>query len=307
VRIEVDGNRLEDAKETLAKLVEMVPADARVLSAKADLLEAQGKLREARALRQDLVRRRPHWTRTVDLAILEFHMGESESARRRLSDLLKVQPNNAYAKENLAAIEIVFGDPKRAAEIYQELIAVRPTALCRANLGFARFVLGDYPAAESAFRQALVLNPDYSLTRFNLAAVLDARGDPAGAQRLCRPLVKEFEAEPTQGDPILGLLYAQCLVRLGRNDDATLLTDQVLDKWPEEKVQILFRAAQLYALLGKRRPALYYIEKTLEKGLRREWFTFPEFRTLKNDPEFRALLESATPPQEQNSFRRPLS
>jgi serine/threonine protein kinase len=44
VRIEVDEKRLEDAKETLAKLVEMAPADARVLIAQADLLEAQGKL-----------------------------------------------------------------------------------------------------------------------------------------------------------------------------------------------------------------------------------------------------------------------
>jgi hypothetical protein len=105
--------------------------------------------------------------------------------------------------------------------------------------------------------------------------------------------VKEFEAEPTQGDPILGLLYAQCLARLGRNEDATLLTDQVLDKWPEENIQILFRAAQLYGLLGKRSSVVHYAEKAIEKGLRREWFTFPEFRTLKDDPELRALLDSA--------------
>jgi tetratricopeptide (TPR) repeat protein len=289
-RVEMAGNRFPAAQMTLGRLSDLVPGDARVLRAEADLLEAQGELKKARGVRQEIFRRRPLWRHNLELATLEFRLGESDSARRRLSELLEAQPANQRGREDLAVVEAAFGDLERAATIYEELIRLQPARPYFSNLGFVRFLLGDYAAAESAYRQALALEPHHTLTRFNLATTLEAEGELPKAQRLYRDLAEEFAATPNLGDTRTRMLQAQCLARLGRRDEAARLAEEVLKQAPED-VQVLNQAAQLYALLGERLTALVYTEQALKKGVRREWFLIPEFNSLKKDPEFQALLD----------------
>jgi Flp pilus assembly protein TadD len=290
-RIEVEGRRFDAARATLARLTERAPADARVRSAEADLLEAQGELKKALLLRKAVAERRPTWRQILELATLEYRLGASDSARRRLGDLLKAQPENQYVRQNLATLEALSGDLERAATLYEELIRVQPARPDLTNLGFVRYLLGDYTAAAAAHRRALELEPDHLLTRFNLGTALQARGDLAGARHLYRILEKELAAASTPLDGQTRMLHAQCFARLGRRDDALRLADEVLEQRPEE-IQVLNLAAQLYALLGERLSALFYTELALKKGLRREWFTIPEFHSLEKDPDFRALLDS---------------
>ena len=242
-------------------------------------------------MRQEIVRRRPLWRPNLELATLEFRLGESDSARRRLGKLLEEQPANQFVRETLAVWEAEFGDLNRAATIYEELIRLQPARPYFSNLGFIRFLLGDYAAAESAYRQALALEPHDTLTRFNLATALEAEGELPKAQRLYRDLAGELAAAPNLGDARTRMLHAQCLARLGRRDEAARLAEEVLNQPPDD-VQVLNQAAQLYAILGERLSALYYTERALlKKGVRREWFMIPEFNSLKKDPEFQALLD----------------
>ena len=290
LRIEVEAKRFDAAKATLARLTEVAPSDVRVQRAEADLLEAREELEKARDLREEVARRRPTWRLILELATLEARLGRQESARRRLGDLLKVQPDNQYVLENLALLEVTVGDLKRAETLYQKLISFGPTRPYLTNLGFVRFLLGDYAGAAAADRRALELEPDHRLTRFNLATALEAQGDTAGARLLYRDLETELAAEPTPLDAHTRMLHAQCLARLGRKEEALRIADEVLKQRPED-LQILHQAAQLYALAGERLPALYYTDLALKNGLRREWFTIPELRSLEKDPDFRALLD----------------
>jgi serine/threonine protein kinase/tetratricopeptide (TPR) repeat protein len=288
---EMAGNRLAAAQATLGRLSDLVPGDARVPRAKADLLAARGELKEARRVLQELVRRRPLWRPILELATLEARLGESDSARRRLGELLEEQPGNQYVLHDLAFLEGASGDLERAATIYEELIRLQPARPYFSSLGFIRFLLGDYAAAESAYRQALALEPHGTLTRFNLATALEAEGKLPEARRLYRALAEELAAVPNLSDDRTRMLHAQCLVRLGRRDEAKRLTDEVLEKATED-VEVLHQAAQLYALLGERVSALFYIERARKKGLRREWFMIPEFNSLKKEPEFQRLLNA---------------
>jgi tetratricopeptide (TPR) repeat protein len=291
LRVEVEGRRLDEAQATLAKLRERAPADARVQSAEADLLEARGELEAALRLRQKVAERRPTWRMVLDLATLELRLGASASARAHLLEILKGQPDNQYALENLAALEVGSGDLRRAAALYEQLIRVQPTRSSFTNLGFVHFLAGDYGAAAAAYRRALELEPGHLLSRFNLATALEAQGDPDGALPIYRTLERELAAASSPPDDRTRMLHAQCLARLGEREAALRLTEEVLKKRPED-FQVLHQAAQLFALLGERLAALYYTEMAMKKNLRREWFTIPEFRSLEKDPEFRALLDS---------------
>ncbi|HEX3527869.1 MAG TPA: protein kinase, partial [Thermoanaerobaculia bacterium] len=280
---EMAGNRFPAAQVTLGRLRDLVPGDARVLRAEAELLEARGELKEARRVRQEIVRRRPGWRPILELATLEVRLGEGDSARRRLGELLEAEPGNQRVGESLAFFEASFGDLERAATIYEKLIRLQAAKPYFSDLGFTRFLLGDYAAAESAYRHALALEPHDTLTRFNLATALEAEGKLPKAQRLYRDMAEELAATPNLGDDRIRMLHAQCLARLGRRDDAARLAEEVLKQSPQD-VQVINQAAQLYALLGERLSALYYAERALKKGMRREWFLIPEFNSLKKKP-----------------------
>lgn len=290
-RIEMAGGRYAEARATLARLSEVAPGDTRVQSSEADLLEARGELEDARRLRQEVARRRPTWPQILELATLEFRLGASTSARRRLESLLAIRPDNQYVRESLAVLEASYGDLERAAVLYEQMIGVRPTRSSLTNLGFVRFLLGDYAAAEAAYRRALALESGHLLTRFNLATTLEARSDLTGARFLYRTLEAELASAPSLPDDRTRMLHAQCFARLGRRAEAARLAGEVLQQAPED-VLVLHQAAQLYALLGERLSALYYVERSLKKGLRREWFAIPEFGSLDGDPDFQALLHS---------------
>ncbi len=297
-RIEMAANRLTAARETLARLSQVVPGDTRVTSAEADLLEAQGELERARPLREEVARRRPSWPQVLELVTLELRLGATENALRRLRDLLSTHPDNQYVRENLAWLEASYGELDRAGALYEELLQAHATRPHLTNLGWVRFLRKAYAEAEAAYRQALTLEPGHLLTRFNLAATLAARGERAPARALFTSLAAELAATPAPVATRARLLHAQCLARLGRRTEADRLAEETL-RQPPEDVHGLHLAAQLQALLGERLSALYYVERALRKGLLREWFEIPEFGSLHQDPDFRALLaarETATPP-----------
>jgi tetratricopeptide (TPR) repeat protein len=292
IQIELEGKRLDAAGTTLARLEKLAPNDVRVQSARAELLEAKGSLEEAYPLRIKAAQRRPTWTRILELATLEFRLGASDSARRRLRDLYAVQPNNQWILEHLAALEAVYGDPKRAAELYEELIHIRPARPLFTSLGFVRFLTGDYAAAIEADRQAIAMEPGYLLTRFNLSEALEAQGDLTESRRICSALVQEIATLRAPPDLSTRLQHAQCLVRLGDRAKAERIAGEVLKTRPED-IQDLHNAAQLYEILGDHISARFYTKLALEKGLGRAWFLIPAFRSIEKDPEFQALLDTS--------------
>ncbi len=289
-RTEMAAKRFDAAQATMARLTEAAPSDIRVQRAKADLLEAQGELEKARDLREEIARRRPTWRMILELAKLEARLGRQESARHRLENLLKEHPDNQYVLENLALLEGTVGDLKRAETLYQKLLSSGLVRSHLTNLGFVRLLRGDYAGAAAVSRRALDLEPDDLTTRFNLASALEGQGDRAGARRLYRDLEAELAAATPPLDARTRMLHAQCLAYLGRKSEALRMADEVLGQRPED-IQILNLAAQVYALAGEPPTALYYTDQALKRGLRREWFTVPEFRSLQKDPYFRALLD----------------
>lgn len=294
IKAELSGGRLDTAPATLARLERLAPGDARVKLAQGDLLEARGELAKARIQLEAVAQRRPTWRNVLKLAKLEFRLGASNRARERLERLLAVHPDNEYVWDQVAAVEAAYGDLNRAAALYENLVQIRPAPRLLRNLGRTYYLLNDYAAAAAVERRALALDPDDHWLRFNLARTLEAQGDRTGAKRLYLSLANELAAAPRQLRMRLGLLNAHCLARLGKQAEATLLADEVLKLRPEE-VQNLHQAAQLYAVLRRPHQAYSYMELALEKGLNRQWFMIPEFRSLdEEDPGFRLLLERYT-------------
>jgi tetratricopeptide (TPR) repeat protein len=125
------------------------------------------------------------------------------------------------------------------------------------NLGDAEVELGQEPAAEAHYRQALA----------NLEKTEQALG------------LRPAEA----------MLKAQCLARLGRSREAVELAQAQLRQSPDDP-QLLQQSALVHSLAGERTSALNNALAALDKGVRPRWFGGSAFEWLREAPEIRSRL-----------------
>src|SRR6185436_10540985 len=107
------SGRLDVAEKAIADFERQAPGDVRVLDLKADLLERQGKPREALALSRTASDSQPSWARLYGYARRAWRQGEIAAARQSLETLLARSPGNSAGRMLLATIELTNGDPAR--------------------------------------------------------------------------------------------------------------------------------------------------------------------------------------------------
>jgi Flp pilus assembly protein TadD/predicted Ser/Thr protein kinase len=289
-RIELDQPSV--AAKTLARIERLLlPGDPRVLVLRSSLAEREGRLDEALDDLRTAVQSSPTWRNLYSLADLEARTGHVEEARGHLHLILGSSPDNVYALDNLARIELLFGDLHQAEQRYQDLInrVPKPLRAHYTNLGVIRILLGRYQEAITVLHKALEIDPDSSEVNSNLAQAELALGHTRDAEAHFRTALSEIEKNPV---PANNLPQAECLAYLGRRREAVAI---ILNA-PEQKrddPEFLKSAALVFALVGDHATALANVEKALQKGVQTRWFLFPGFDSLRRDPEFRDLISKA--------------
>jgi serine/threonine-protein kinase len=194
--------------------------------------------------------------------------------------------------QGLANLELSNGDPGRAAAIFQQLAAGRPSVTLLINLGFSRYLLGQYREAVAAYRQALRIIPDHPLALYNLADAEIELGDRAAAEAHYRRALERIEAAAAEKGPGLNddMLRAQCLVRLGRGGEAVDLVQNVLRRNPTD-AETFYTAALVDSLAGDRHSALSNARQALLRGCSPHWLDISAFASLREEPEIQTLLK----------------
>ncbi len=288
-RIELDQPSV--AAKTLARIEKLLPGDPRVLVLRSSLAEREGRLDEALDDLRTAVHSSPTWRNLYSLADLEARTGHVEAARGHLHLILESSPDNVFALDKLAGIELLFGDLHQAEQRYQDLIDKTPKPL-RAhytNLGVTRILLGRYQDAITALHKALEIDPDSSEVNLDLAQAELALRRTRDAKAHFRKALSEIEKNPVPGN---SLPQAECLAYLGRWREAKAI---ILNA-PEQKrddPDVLQSAALVFALVGDHATALAKVERALQKGVQSRWFRFPGYNSLREYPEFRDLIGKA--------------
>ncbi|HEY0512234.1 MAG TPA: protein kinase [Thermoanaerobaculia bacterium] len=290
-RIELAGGEGRVAAATLAQLENLLPGDPQLLALRASLADHEGRSEEAIADMRSLTGQVPSWLYLAQLADLEARNGHTEEARHHLETVLASSPGNIWALEQLARIELLFGDLKRAEQIFLDLIARAPQRVYFTNLGAIRIFLEQYEDAIAAFRQALSFDPDHVSATLNMADAELALGRGVEAEAHYRKALKQLERNRPPGglSPDDSMSQAQCLAHLGQNREAVEIMREALRQGPDNPY-LLQSAALVYALVGNQASALANVRKAREKGLQPRWFSLPGFAALKDNPEFRRLV-----------------
>jgi serine/threonine protein kinase/tetratricopeptide (TPR) repeat protein len=291
IDLAVARGRHDEAETLLGELARRAPGDQRVARARVRLHLAGGRFGEAVAAAHELVARRPSWRNLWDLANAQMLANERPAAEQTLEELLRISPGNRWGLAKRAELEVFCDRLDAAAATYHELLEVAPLATHLRNLAWIELLRGRHAAAIDAGRRALDLDPAHARTRLNLALAHDGLGQTAAAGAIYRQLVDESSVVDGAADPTDGLLRAQSEVRLGRPRDAVRTVRQVLSATPQADPQVLYMAAQVFALAGERLSALDAAERALAAGIGVRWFAVPAFDALSDGGELRALLD----------------
>jgi tetratricopeptide (TPR) repeat protein len=189
-------NRLGEALERLGAFDAAIGAFRRALDirpgfdvAARNLVLALGKngqgpeaVEQARA-RVEAAPGDPEAVFTLGLALAEQDV---EQAIQTLRRLLSIAPRHALARYNLALVLKRVDRLTEAAQELEQAIALAPRPEPYYTLGVIRWHQGQHDRAVRALRAAIELEPRFADAHSTLGAVLQARGDLAGAAAVLR-------------------------------------------------------------------------------------------------------------------------
>ena len=173
-------NQLPQAIEQLDIVLAASPSDASVLSNKAALKSRQGDWQAVSQICSQALSIDANMVSCMTLsAVVDQQRGDVASALRKLDRAISLSPHSYeahYYRGN------VYGQIRRldaAVSEYEQALASRPTAETFNNLGSTYFQMKRLDAAIQSYQQAMELDPDYSLAKENLEALLKWRHDHA--------------------------------------------------------------------------------------------------------------------------------
>ena len=288
--VAVDGGRFEIASEALDALEKLTPGDVSVLERRAQLLNARGLSREAVEMMRAAVKLRPSWKRLYTLAFLQNQQGETAAARLSLGQLLARSPGNSDALSLLAQIELMNGDPQKAADLYQQIVRNKPGVTELGNLGLAYFLLGRYAEAAGVFERAARQVPGNPMIALNLADSYFLTGRKAEADDLYRRIVLLVEKDPSgPSNSQLLTVKGQALAHLGQGLPAVTAAQEAIRLAPDSS-SVAYEASLIYAVLHEDNSAVGHAQRALRLGYEPRWFSFPWFAAVRARPEFRSSL-----------------
>jgi putative PEP-CTERM system TPR-repeat lipoprotein len=188
----------------LKPLVDKMPADAAALADLGNAYMADGKpdlalqqFQKAAALDPD------NPAIKTRIGISQIDVGQSEQGLATLEQVLGTEAGAPVAGPALVITELRARRLDKAAEVAASLVE-RDTKnpIYHTLLGEVRAAQQDYPAAESAFRAALAINPDLPVAKRDLAQVYTATGRSEEARTLYNDLLVKT---PNDAAALLGL------------------------------------------------------------------------------------------------------
>ncbi|MDO9072976.1 MAG: PEP-CTERM system TPR-repeat protein PrsT [Rubrivivax sp.] len=229
---------LPGAQAQADQLRKVLPQHPLTVNIDAQLAFWKRDFKRARELSQTLLKVMPASPGVLLLAgAIEGQLGSLVLAESHLVKALQINPRMGFARVNLAEVYLRMGQPAKALEALQPLMAagVRDADVY-ALAGQAQLSLGDAKAAESAFRQAMSITPDNTRVRTALALTNFSRGEADAAFAELQAIAGESAKDTFADQAIIS-------ARLSRReyDEALKAANAMLAKEPGRAATLALR------------------------------------------------------------------
>jgi tetratricopeptide (TPR) repeat protein len=158
-----------------------------------------------------------------------FEQGDYAAALKTYEQLLKANPRQPEALNNVGSIQFQLGNFIEAEKCFRGAITLRPDyPEALSNLGNVLRRRGYLTESESSLRRAIKLKPNYLDAHCDLGLTLALAGDTHGAKGRFRKVLK---AKPHHVDALLGMAQAEAME--GDLQEASKLLERVLEANPK--------------------------------------------------------------------------
>jgi tetratricopeptide (TPR) repeat protein len=249
--------------------------------------EADAMYRKALALRRD----EPGlYSRYGGFCFRQARYADAVTQFRKAAELA---PEFSNAHVNLGAALQAAGRPEDALVAYRRSLALEPTAAGWSNLGTLQFFLGRYDEARQSYERATQLAPSDYLMWANLGDACFAASAPCAQDAWSRAIAAARDAlETSPDDALMRAIYAACLAKSGKNDDAQREIRRAVESDPANAA-VLYQAAVVGAQRGATDSALSWLERAIGAGYpAADAERDPALAALRKHPSFRNALKS---------------
>ena len=267
-RVHVATGRTEEALRHLRLATEFAPGgdDAyrllgRLLATRGDLPGARAALRRAIELRPD------YWVNHYELGFTLLRAGQYEDAAVPLRRVTELRPDYASGFQALGTARHYVGDVNAAIGYYEHALRLGASPSAYANLGFAYYAAGRAADALPMYLKAIELDPMSASKLRSLGDVYARLGKRTEARQAYERALAAADAalkvNPRDARQIA--LAAICEMKLGQREPALRHAAESVALAPQDN-DVLFKAAAVYALAGKRLDATEALRRAIDLG-----------------------------------------
>jgi len=290
-----DGTgQYEKAAEQFQQAVQLEPANDRAYTSLAGAYQHLNQPDKAEETYKRAISVRPqYWRGYSFLGAYYISQAEYDKAAMMFRRSTELDPDSYVAFYNLGAALLYEGKDVEAAQAFEKSIAIRPSQTAYNNIAVAQFRLRRFQDSIRNYKEALKLDDSDYQTWGNLGDSQYYGGDTASAMESYRKAIALAEPQLKVNPRDAGILgdLASYYSMLGDRKQALSYLDRSLQLGRGDK-ELLFNAAVVYNQLRETGPALEWLGKALAAGYSPSVVaTGAPFDNLHDNPRYQALMQ----------------
>lgn len=280
--LSINEKEFIQAQQIIAQLESFGVDNSTLSELKARLFLSENKLEKAVEYYKRAIALRPSTVLLYNLSLCYWWYGDIESSEATALKLLDIIPQDYLTQQLLASLSLFKGDIESAANIYRDIIKIRPSSIDLNNLAIAYSLGGNNQQALKSSQKAVELAPSNPTWLLNLADIESILNYKELSHRHYREVIKQLSP---RNDLKSWLERAQAFAHLGEKASAIKSLNSAL-KISATNTEVTFTAALVHTLLKEETSAIIYVERSLENHIGAVWFNLPWFDTLCNNENF---------------------
>jgi serine/threonine-protein kinase len=291
--IENGTGQFEKAVEQFQQAVQLEPVNDQAYWHLAEAYQNLNQLDKAEETFKRRISVRPdYWRGYSALGVFYFGQAEYDKAQAMFEKAVSLKPNNYRDYSNLGAVLLYEGRDKEATRALEQSTAIRPTYFAYQNLGVAYLRLRKFDQATGNTQEALKLDDSDYQVWGNLADAYYYGGNKSAAMEQYKKAIamaeQRLKVNPRDADVLSDL--AGYWAMLGDRRPALDYLDRSLAGKNDK--DLLFRAAVVYNQLHETGTALEWLGKALAAGYSKAVVSKePDLDNLHGNPRYQALVQ----------------